>query len=272
MARPDRDELWRRLEISEQKRAFLQKRLAVESSDEDATLWSFVDLLSLLLILFILFYSHAVTSRLSAAGTSTHQREEAAAQLDRNAEMPVASAPATGPQQNSEDEAAAVERENPDEGLEDLRRQILTTVSKADAEDLSVRWDRKRLVVTLGERVLFRAGMANLLSESEPTLRQIANFVVRQFGYRVLVAGHTDNTPIKTPQFPSNWELSTARAVNVAKYLIASGVTPERVSVQGYASYRPLRANTSSQNRQANRRVEITLFKDHEPKSAPPPH
>jgi chemotaxis protein MotB len=86
------------------------------------------------------------------------------------------------------------------------------------------------------------------------------------------VAGHTDNTPIKTPQFPSNWELSTARAVNVAKYLIASGVTPERVSVQGYASYRPLRANTSSQNRQANRRVEITLSKDHEPESAPPPH
>lgn len=264
MARPDREELWRRLEISEQKRAFLQKRLAVESSEEDSTLWSFVDLLSLLLILFILFYSHAVNNKLSTTATSTHQQKTPVARLERNREKPDAPISRIDPPQKAE----AAEDEKPNEGLKDLRRQILQVVSKADAKDLSVRWDQKRLVVTLGERIMFRAGMANLLSESEPALKQIADFIGRQFGYRILVAGHTDNTPIQTPQFPSNWELSTARAVTVAKFLIASGVTPERVTVQGYSSYRPLHANTSPRNRQANRRVEITLFQDHAAKSA----
>jgi chemotaxis protein MotB len=197
---------------------------------------------------------------LSTTGASTHEQKSPAAPRDRNSELPVASTSKTSPLPKTEE----TEGEKPDERLRDLRRQILQVVSKADAKDFSVRWDQKRLVVTLGERIMFRTGMANLLSESEPALKQIADFIGRQLGCRVLVAGHTDNTPIQTPQFPSNWELSTARAATVAKYLIASGVSPERVTVQGYSSYRPLRANTSPRNRQANRRVEITLFQDHE--------
>jgi chemotaxis protein MotB len=77
-----------------------------------------------------------------------------------------------------------------------------------------------------------------------------------------VVSGHTDNTPINTEQYPSNLELSSARAINVAKFLIDNGVSPHRVSIQGFSEYRPLFENTSHKNRQANRRVEIALIKE----------
>ncbi|MBT8373156.1 MAG: hypothetical protein KJO34_19475, partial [Deltaproteobacteria bacterium] len=76
MAQPEWEELRRQLEISERKRAFLQKRLVQSSSEEDSTLWSYVDLLSLLLILFILFYSHAAIKNVSAKDTTTPQLKE----------------------------------------------------------------------------------------------------------------------------------------------------------------------------------------------------
>jgi chemotaxis protein MotB len=265
MARPDREELRRQLEISEQKRAVLQKRLAVESSDDDATLWSFVDLLSLLLILFILFYSHSVVNNLSMADALTQPQKDPVAQPVPDVETSIAASLAAElhpEHEQDEPDPENTNRETPDKRLKKLQRQLLEAVSKSVQDDLSVHWSEKRLVVTMGERILFEVGMANLLSESEPALKQIAEFIAPQIDYRILVAGHTDNTPIRTPQFPSNWELSTARAVNVAKFLIANGIDPERVSVEGYSSYRPLRTNNTPQNKQANRRVEITLFKD----------
>jgi chemotaxis protein MotB len=145
-----------------------------------------------------------------------------------------------------------------------LQQQILQTISKKVEKDFSIRWDRKRLVLVLGERIAFNVGEANLLPDFQPTLKRIAGFISSQQGYKVAVAGHTDDTPINTTRFPSNWELSAIRAVNVAKFMILYGVDPHRVSIEGYSAYRPLYANTTSQNRHANRRVEITLIQESE--------
>jgi chemotaxis protein MotB len=68
--------------------------------------------------------------------------------------------------------------------------------------------------------------------------------------------------PIKTERFPTNWELSAIRAVTVARFLIDHGISPQRVSIEGYSAYRPLQPNRNARNRQANRRVEITLIKE----------
>lgn len=223
--------LQQRLEFSEQKRALLQKRLSSSFSEDDTTLWSFVDLITLLLILFILFYSHAITEKTSAE------------------EDPQNSLPSS-------------EMQTQDASLEQLRSQVLQTVSTKDKRDFAVRWDQKRLVLVLGEKIAFNVGDATLLPDFQPTLQQIAGFISSQKGYRVAVAGHTDDVPISTRQFPTNWELSAIRAVNVAKFLIRHGVHPRRVSIEGYSAYRPLQPNSSAQNRQTNRRVEITLIKE----------
>ena len=223
--------LQQRLEFSEQKRGLLQKRLSSSFSEEDTTLWSFVDLITLMLILFILFYSHAITQKTSA-------------------------------ENDSENSLPSSEMHTQDASLEQLRSQVLQTVPTKDKRDFAVRWDQKRLVLVLGEKIAFNVGDATLLPDFQPTLQQIAGFISSQKSYRVAVAGHTDDVPINTRQFPTNWELSAIRAVNVAKFLIRHGVHPQRVSIEGYSAYRPLQPNSSAQNRQTNRRVEITLIKE----------
>jgi chemotaxis protein MotB len=100
------------------------------------------------------------------------------------------------------------------------------------------------------------------LRDFEPTLAEIARLIADKNDYRVLVSGHTDDTPIATQEFPSNWELSAARAITVAKSIIQSGVDPNRITIQGYGEFRPIHKNSSPRNKEANRRVEITLFKE----------
>ena len=261
MAKSEWEELEKRLEFSERRRAFLQKRLSKGSVEEDSTLWSFVDLLTLLLILFILFYSHAVTRKATTNNRSCPQPQASVAQSSKVQNTPVSSKPLAGNPYAQKPDTSRTEAENPDDSLEQLQQQVWQTISKEVKSDFSVRWNQKRLVLVLGERIAFNVGEANLLPDFQPTLKRIAGFISSQEGYKITVAGHTDDAPINTSQFPSNWELSAIRAVNVAKFLILHGVDPHRVSIEGYSAYRPLHANTTLHDRHANRRVEISLIK-----------
>jgi chemotaxis protein MotB len=264
MEKPEGEELKIRLEFSEYKRLLLQKRLSKGSIEEDSTLWSFVDLMTLLLILFILFYSHAITHKGSAKYMARKQSQTTEAPpIEVDKTSMVKELVAYDPHQPKPDEIKTVE-EDPDEPLEQFEKQILETVSERVKKDFSIHWNQKRLVLVLGERIAFNVGEADLLPDFQPTLKQIAEFISSQKEYNVTVAGHTDDTPINNTQFPSNWELSAIRAVNVAKFMISNGVNPHRISTEGYSAYRPLQPNTSNDNRHANRRVEITLIKEHE--------
>ena len=264
MEKPEGEELKTRLEFSEYKRVLLKKRLSKGSIEEDSTLWSFVDLMTLLLILFILFYSHAITHKGSAKYMASTQAQSAASpSLEVHKTSMAAEPVAYDPHKSKPDEIKTVE-ENPDQTLEQFETQVLETVSEKVKKDFSIRWNQKRLVLVLGERIAFNVGEADLLPDFQPTLKQIAEFISSQKEYNVTVAGHTDDTPINNTQFPSNWELSAIRAVNVAKFMILNGVDPRRISTEGYSAYRPLQPNTTAHNKRANRRVEITLVKAHE--------
>jgi chemotaxis protein MotB len=264
MERVEGEELKKRLEFSEHKRVLLQKRLSKGSIEEDSTLWSFVDLMTLLLILFILFYSHAMTHKGSAKYMASTQPQAAEAQSFKVHKTSTATElVAYDPDQPEPDEIEA-EEEDPDETLAQFEQQVLQTASEKIKNDFSIRWNQKRLVLVLGERIAFNVGEADLLPDFQPTLKQIAEFISSQKDYNVTVAGHTDDTPINTTQFPSNWELSAIRAVNVAKFMILNGVDSHQISTEGYSAYRPIQPNTTDQNRHANRRVEITLIKAQE--------
>lgn len=117
------------------------------------------------------------------------------------------------------------------------------------------------LLISLHDRVPFASGSADLRQEVLPILKKVAAFVQRSSELAVEILGHTDDIPISTPAFPSNWELSAARASRVARYLIEQGIAPTRISTQGYASFRPLVPNTSADNRAVNRRVEVRLYR-----------
>lgn len=106
--------------------------------------------------------------------------------------------------------------------------------------------------------LLYPTGSADLSAAGKRILDRIAE-LLQQDGYPVSVEGYTDNTPIHTARFPSNWELSAARATNVTRYLIARGVAPGRLSAVGYGDTRPRAANTTAAGRARNRRVSLVI-------------
>jgi chemotaxis protein MotB len=117
----------------------------------------------------------------------------------------------------------------------------------------------RRIVVRIRERGSFASGSAELKPEYQALMRQFRDVLAAQEG-AVAVQGHTDEVPIATARFRSNWELSTARAVSVAEPLLEGGVLdPRRLSVTGFADARPLVANDSADARARNRRVEIVI-------------
>jgi len=126
--------------------------------------------------------------------------------------------------------------------------------------DVSVAYTTQGLVMRLSDHALFDAGVANISPPAVPLLQKIGAIVAKT-AYEVRVEGHTDDIPIKTNQYPSNWELSTARAVNVLRYIIdAYRIPNERLSAAGFGEYQPIVANDSSMNRAQNRRVEIVFL------------
>ncbi len=110
--------------------------------------------------------------------------------------------------------------------------------------------------------VTFAPGVAELPRQSLAALEEIAASLRDDPDLKLEIVGHTDDRPIATREFPTNWELSAARASAVARRLIEKGVAPERLSVQGYAAFRPVSENSDRQGRGANRRVEIRFYRD----------
>ncbi|MCA1793849.1 MAG: OmpA family protein [Desulfobacteraceae bacterium] len=131
-----------------------------------------------------------------------------------------------------------------------------------DLSDYDIRMTRDRIKLIIGENISFPVGKAELLDHIKGPLAKIGEALSGEQGFRIVVAGHTDTTPINTPRFPSNWELSLARALGVAKFLMARNVNPARISVEGFGPYQPVASNTDPDSRRANRRVEISLIQD----------
>ncbi|HVZ36634.1 MAG TPA: OmpA family protein, partial [Polyangiaceae bacterium] len=129
-----------------------------------------------------------------------------------------------------------------------------------DSGKLRVRVVRGRMVVELAENILFDSGRADLKKEGQDALTQVASVLSSIANRDFQIAGHTDNIPIKSAKFPSNWELSTARAVVVTKYLAEQGVDPARLSAAGYADTQPVASNNDPEGRKQNRRIEIVLM------------
>ena len=132
--------------------------------------------------------------------------------------------------------------------------------SLIDAGQLAVAIDRGRMVIQLPQDILFPSGSATLSAEGARTLGEVASVLATLEGRGFQVEGHTDNVPIATAQFPSNWELSSARALSVVRVLIQGGVPPESLSGAGYGEHQPVASNDDRESRSLNRRIEIVML------------
>ncbi|MDH3604067.1 MAG: OmpA family protein [Candidatus Tectomicrobia bacterium] len=120
-----------------------------------------------------------------------------------------------------------------------------------------------KLKVSFIDRILFRTGSAKINAQGRETLLKVADLVRQDTDHLIMVEGHTDDVPIGIelqPTFPTNWELSTARATAVVRFLHDQGdIAPQRLSASGYSYYRPVASHETEEGRRQNRRIEILL-------------
>jgi chemotaxis protein MotB len=146
-----------------------------------------------------------------------------------------------------------------DARLSTFRNLLAKLRSMIDSGQLKVIIRDGRMIIALPNDILFDSGKTSVKAEGKSALEKVAQVLATVADRDFLVAGHTDDVPIKTAQFPSNWELSTARAVEVVRYLITKGMNGKVLAAAGFAEFDPVIANDSTEHRAQNRRIEIVL-------------
>ncbi len=125
---------------------------------------------------------------------------------------------------------------------------------------IQIRSDEETITVSLADNLLFDSGSAELRPGSQQVLSAVAA-LLRDLPNQLRIEGHTDNVPVNNPEYPTNWELSAARATAVARYLIErEGIPPERISIAGFADTRPIADNSTPEGRALNRRADIVIL------------
>lgn len=152
----------------------------------------------------------------------------------------------------------------PDAGLMDRVASEMRKALKGLIKEgkVSVMKTGRGVVVDINASFLFPSGKADLAADAVPLLEKVAEILAR-FPNEVQVEGFTDNKPIHTREFPSNWELSAARASTVVRLLAGKGVAPERMVAAGYGEYHPVAENGTEAGRAKNRRVSIAILAPH---------
>lgn len=221
-------------------------------------LLTYADLITLLMAFFIIMYA---MSRLDL------QRYEKLAHslyltLGGGSSSGGAGRGGTGPGSgsNTQSAPAAAGAAEFDARWQQLASQLQQVAAQLQASGLvQIRVADEGLAVVVSDQVLFASARAELEPEAKQFLRQLAP-VLKNIPNAIQIRGHTDDRPIRTPEFPSNWELSLARAVNVLRFLAEHGVPGERLSAAGFGPTQPVASNETPEGRARNRRVEIVIL------------
>jgi chemotaxis protein MotB len=239
-----------------------------EHVHRDRWLVSYADFITLLFAFFVVLYASSQTDQKKQTQIA-HSIETAFQALGLFPSI-TPSAQHSGSLADSRDPAAPVNVILGDDlsaspqvqhDLRELQAKLTGTLSNQVAEHVvALRLGRDGLTISLREAGFYDSGSAVPHASSQVTLGKIAAALAAE-PYDLRIEGHTDNVPIHTAQFASNWELSTARASEMAKILIVEhGIAPGRLSAAGYAQYHPVASNATAEGRSENRRVDIIVL------------
>jgi chemotaxis protein MotB len=214
----------------------------------DRWLLSYADLVTLLLAVFTTLYAASSVDARKMAGLESSLREAFKTPpvqpvVARNAIVgPVVVVPGQGAE-------------------EDLRQRLMKELAGAlRQERVDIEIDARGLVVSLPEEATFAVAKTELSADARALIERIAAVVASTSG-TIRIEGHTDDVPIRTERFASNWELSTARASAVVAYLVEENrFDPTRLSAAGYGEFHPRAANDTPENRARNRRIDIVIL------------
>lgn len=235
----------------------------VEDEAEEAPAWitTFSDLMSLLLTFFVLLFSMASLNEqkfkqvLESIQSALGVEQVPQAGTREGLEMLSKESKA---QPDAVDELGGMVQKE----LDQIKSEVEEFIMKNKlGGQVRAEVDGRGAVITISDVVIFPVGEAEVTPSGLKVLDKIVD-ILKQFPYRVRVEGHTDNIPIHTPKYPSNWELSTARAARIVRYFIEHGIDPQRLSAEGFAHYRPIASNDTPEGRAKNRRVEIVYVRE----------
>ena len=243
---------------------------------------TFADLMSLLLVLFVLLltfsemnvikYKQMAGSIRSAFGISQQDRLAGVIEIDGQLERkvarnvsptstPIPTVSVEIPDTTEEEEFDIDPKETPEEQASDVENEVVKIIAE-EAADQGVDVERhgNEVKIRFPSEIAFSSGSANIGTEFAELLDKLTNVIKKSNG-EVLVGGHTDNIPLGSGgPYRSNWELSAARATSVIHHFLNySDIQPDKLAVQGFGDSRPLVPNDTEENRAKNRRVEITL-------------
>ena len=250
----------------------IRNNIDVDEQEVGRWLISYADFITLLFAFFVVMYS------ISQVNSSKYKvlSETLSGVFDsipKNTELSLVGEPAKSlqpisgddieqPELNSENiESGQIDSENfaSSEAFKDLEQGLEASLGDLIDQNLAeIKSDANWINIVLKSGLLFPSGSDALNNESQPLMEEVAKHL-NSNSQLILVHGHTDNIPIATNKFPSNWELSSARGVAVVRKLQSLSVQPNRMSVEGHGEYKPIASNGTVEGRQENRRVIISI-------------
>jgi chemotaxis protein MotB len=253
-----------------------RRRGGAQPESEERWLLTYADMITLLMALFMVLFSitsvnkaklqvlseslqEAFSGNVLPGGNSIRDTGASEKTERPSSEPPIPAITPITDKAKEKDTAAAARKEQDD--FKRLKEKIDAYARSHGLEDtVQTVIARRGLVIRLlTDRVLFDSGAADLKPQATPVLSQVAQLLRTEGRHPVMVEGHTDGVPIRGSAFPTNWELSTARASRVVRFLIDGDVTQGRLSAAGYASLHPIASNDTAAGRSRNRRVEVVL-------------
>jgi chemotaxis protein MotB len=252
-----------------------------EHENDERWLLTYADMITLLMALFMVLFSissvntskfeslqramqDAFSGKILSGGKSIQQTGS-----ETDASRPAATPPIPAIQAITQQlDAAKKSTQSSAKENEDFKQLKAKIDSYAKEHGLTAKLEttvaRRGLVIRLlTDKVLYDSGSATLNPSATPLLDRISSLLRTEFDHPIVVEGHTDDQAISNGQFPTNWELSTARATAVVRFLIRDHVPPGRLGASGYGAMHPLTTNATAAGRSRNRRVEIVLTRQH---------
>jgi chemotaxis protein MotB len=222
--------------------------------------------LAVAFVKFLYLPLQAEQARLSGQLGEASEREKQLKKKLSDADARVAELEAQGQQLSGKLAQSEAEREKLEAELKRVQSELASILEpQISAGNVSIKRRGNELVVDLSAQILFDSGRAEVNEAGQKVLAEVARSLVAVKGYSIQVGGHTDQMRVTNPEtrerFPTNWELSTARATNVVRFLEERGKIPgSRLVATGFSQFRPVAPNNTEENRQKNRRIELLLL------------
>jgi chemotaxis protein MotB len=230
-----------------------------EKDDSERWMLSYLDFITLLMIFFLMMYaiSNVDSKKYKALANSLKIGFNSG-----NGENIIATSDESTKIVDSLDEASTLSSAE-EEKLTNIKEKVDELLKNSDLKgSVSTSIKEKGLVISFTDSVFFNSGEASIKNDWQSKLISISK-ILNEIDNYIRVEGNTDNIPINNSSFHSNWQLSSARAVNVVEFLISQGnINSNRLSAIGYGEYRPIKSNDTEEGRSSNRRVDIVILND----------